>query len=342
MLRVTGTVTSPDGPAGNTGVRLIPADADEFSADASDATQATTNAAGAFTFLGVAPGDYVLKVVKVPRAAMAMSEILIEGPGGMVGMMGSSVGSATAPLPTEATYWASVPVSVTNKDLRDVTVTLHAGVHISGHAVFEGTAAHPPAQTVAKMPINIDPAFGTVGVVASPRAQFDEAGQFASQGVPAGKYVMRASSGSPSWTLKSVMSQGRDVSEVPLDVSLSDITDVVVTFTDEPIELSGTIRDAKDAPDPTATLILFPVNPDERVSYGPIARRIKTVRATTSGTYKLPNLVAGDYFVAAVRDETITDAQDPAFLTALVAFATRVTLVEGDKKTQDVKTGQVK
>ena len=115
-VRVSGSVLGPDGPMRNTGVTLLPQGSEEFSGLGSmDMTVATTatNAAGEFTFLGVAAGHYTLRVQRVPRPPPstrpdgAMTTIEVVGPGGM--MMGmSSAGPSTAPpppLPTEPTLW---------------------------------------------------------------------------------------------------------------------------------------------------------------------------------------------------------------------------------------------
>ncbi len=65
-FQISGTVTGPDGPAAFHAVHLVPADSADF--PLFDAGIATTNASGAFTFFGVAPGQYVARVVRIPPA----------------------------------------------------------------------------------------------------------------------------------------------------------------------------------------------------------------------------------------------------------------------------------
>ena len=47
------------------------------------------------------------------------------------------------------------------------------------------------------------------------------------------------------WTLNSVIASGRDIADAPIEIRAGvDVSGVVVTFTDHPSELSGTVLDA--------------------------------------------------------------------------------------------------
>jgi hypothetical protein len=71
-------------------------------------------------------------------------------------------------------------------------------------------------------------------------------------------------------------------------------------------------------------------------------RRIKSARATGSGTYAVNSVPPGEYFVAALSEEQSADWQDPKFLEALARVAARVTVYEGEKTTQDLRTREVR
>ena len=60
MSRVSGTVTGPDGPAANMALHLVPAESDLGTMEV-DAATALTDRNGAFTLLGVPPGQYLLR-----------------------------------------------------------------------------------------------------------------------------------------------------------------------------------------------------------------------------------------------------------------------------------------
>jgi hypothetical protein len=53
-------------------------------------------------------------------------------------------------------------------------------------------------------------------------------------------------------------------------------------------------------------------------------------------------LPAGDYWIVAVRSATTAEWLDPKYLQKLTAFATRVTIADGEKKSLDVDTKEVR
>ena len=138
----------------------------------------------------------------------------------------------------------------------------------------------------------------------------------------------------PGWTLLSIMQGARDVADEPLDLDTTDASGLVMTFTDQTTDLSGTIVDAKGAAHPTAEIVTFPADSEtwKQGAFSP--RRIRLTPGTKSGTYAVPGLPPGQYFVVAVDESTTAEWQDPRFLERLQRSATRVTLQAGEKKTQ--------
>jgi hypothetical protein len=67
------------------------------------------------------------------------------------------------------------------------------------------------------------------------------------------------------------------------------------------------------------------------------SRRTKTVRAATDGKYRIGNLPAGDYYLCALTEYDPVTSSDPDFLEQLVAQSIRITVSDGEKKTQDLK-----
>ena len=66
MSKISGTVVGPDGPAANMALHLVPAESELGTIEVDTATT-TTDRNGAFTLLGVPPGQYLLRTMKVPR-----------------------------------------------------------------------------------------------------------------------------------------------------------------------------------------------------------------------------------------------------------------------------------
>jgi hypothetical protein len=360
-VRVSGVILGPSGPAGNLGLKLLPAGADEFSADNSiEAAATATDPTGSFTFLGVTPGDYTLKCLLVPRPQTPSSpanrtSIEIAGPNGMsMGIMSSGPNAGPPPpLPTEPTLWATVPVSVTDAGVTGLSVSLRPGARISGRIAFEGTHDPPEADQLQRTSIDITPTTGGTPfqiAIAPKRVETD--GRFSSIGYPPGRYIVSASlasapnpAGPPgvntNWTLKSATFDGHDVSAEGLEIGAEDIAGIVITFTDRQTELSGTVRDDK-GPDTRASVIIIPADSQAWRQGVMNARRLRNVRTTTTGAFSVPGLPPGDYLVAAVKEEAIVEWQDPKFLEKVAAVAARVTIGDGEKKSQELATKTIR
>jgi protocatechuate 3,4-dioxygenase beta subunit len=344
-VKVSGTLIGPEGPVPNTGVRLVSATEDTMTDLESSVTM--TGEAGDFTLLGVPPGQYTLKVLRVPRPQMpaatttSMTQIQM---GSMMVMTSSSGPANPSPAPPavtdDPTMFAEASISVGNRDVTDVLVTLQRGARVTGRFEFDGTRERPAASALVRVPISLE----RQGPVAAPTlfgntippGRADETGVFKTYGVPAGKYVVRVIGAPPGWTLKSVMAEGRDVSEVPLDLRTTDVANVVVTFTDRPTKLSGVARTSTGNGDPDAVLVVFPTDPGAVSEYNP--RRVRGTHAGRDGSYTFTGLPAGDYYVAAIHEDTTGDWRDPRVLEDLARGASQVRLADGDTRVQDVKT----
>jgi hypothetical protein len=75
----------------------------------------------------------------------------------------------------------------------------------------------------------------------------------------------------------------------------------------------------------------------ERAYWTPGSRRVQQARPASDGRYRLAGLPAGEYFVCALTDLDRSQLYDPAFLESLVSGSFKITLADGEKKTQDLK-----
>jgi hypothetical protein len=172
-------------------------------------------------------------------------------------------------------------------------------------------------------------------------AQVGADGRFVLAGIPPGLYriaatVPAAPSGS-IWALASAVIDGRDSLDFPLEIRPGQsTTGAIVTFTDRPTELSGTVHDASGRPSAASSVVVFAVDP---AFWTPRSRRTSAVRPDDDGKYSFRNLPAGEYLIAAADDVGDGDWFDPAFLDALAPSALRVTLAAGETKVQDLRPG---
>jgi hypothetical protein len=179
-------------------------------------------------------------------------------------------------------------------------------------------------------------------------------GRFSTVGYPAGRYTMGASvpisaqggppaqAGSPAWTLKSIMFDGRDVGDEGLDIGTDDVSGIVIAFTDQTTEISGAVVDTKGQADVSASVVAFPAD-SQTWKQGLInLRRVRSVRTGTSGGFSFMGLPPGAYFIVAVSDAALGEWQDPTVLEKLAGVASKVTLADGEKKTQALTTKTIR
>ena len=343
--RVSGTLLGPAGGIPITGLRLFPA-RDEDSIVPIEVATTMTDWTGAFTFAAVPPGQYVLRVLKLPD-----EPIDVEGtphtrtmPGGTITIASnppSGPPPGPPPIPADATLVAQLPLGVGEGNIDDLIVTMSAAPRISGRVEFVGTIDKPSGDQIASMRIALDPVDGTrvfLPDLAVTTGRAVSSGEFRTYGVPPGRYILNVSPIAAGWYLQSAIFQGRDIADLPIDLETKDATGVVITFTDRPSGVTGIVTGAQGA-DATAVVIAFPT---DEAMWATAPRRMRTARAGTDGTYAIKALPAGDYYVAAVQEDLVGEWRDPVLLRALVPLARRIEVVEGEQKPVDLRAGQIR
>jgi hypothetical protein len=300
MSRVSGTVVDPDG--GDLKSAMIFMVSSTGGDPGGGPLDYTHDARGSsFHFEGVAPGEYLIGVAV--RA-----------------------GEATA-------KWASAKVSANGSEVTGLVLTLQRGFSVSGRIVTEGPKVEARLPTFQLKPL---PGSERLVVGAYPEPPAAD-GSFSLHGLAAGRFQLLAHDEPPefprSWSLKSVVINGKDVAHRPIEIS-GDVRDVVLTFTSQVTALSGELQDASGRPAADYHIVVFP---SEREAWLAGSARLRTTRPGTHGSYLFKGLPAGDYWIAALTDVEPDEWQDSAFLEQLIAGAVRITLTEGEKKTQDIR-----
>jgi hypothetical protein len=343
--RISGVLMGPGGPEVHTALDLIPASADVMQRDYDFATATTsTDGTGAFVFLGIPPGAYTIRALKIPPRPITTSTLttVIQTGTSTISSGGGGV-SARPPVPDEPTYWASMPVTVGERDITDLGLTLRTGARLSGHVEFDGTALKPATERLMQATVAVSDADArtrsshqfTMG-----SGVFDATGNFKTYQLPAGRYVVRGPA-FPNWAFKGAFLNGRDVSDTPLELDAEDIGNIVLTYSDRPTELIGTARNSK-GPDDLATILVFPAQQNLWTNHGSTPRRFKTVRVGADGVFRVTSVPSGDYVVVGVHGYVPPEWQDPAFLRKLVPLGTHTTVADGEIRTVDVLTKEIK
>jgi uncharacterized protein (DUF2141 family) len=347
-------VGTEDATPNGTQITLVPKDSLPGLPGNTQTTRAGQN--GQFTFRNVIPGQYSVIArgqVRVPVPAGTQIEVAAGGRGGRGG------GRGTGGAPPEV-LWALADLTVDGRDQTGVSLQLQRGMTISGRIAFDGQSAPPTDLTRTRVnltPVGVqDVDFGGV-----PPATVDASGRFTMTGVPPGRYSIRGTIPGPfggrgnagaqpagaqpagatqagatvTWQLASSMAGGRDSLDFPLVIGPgTSVTDAVITFADKTTELTGTLQDAAGTATSDYSIIVFP---SDRQYWQPQSRRIQSVRPGTDGRFTIRNLPPGAYSIVAVTDVEPGEWYDPEFLSQLAGAAMRVTLGEGEKKTQDIR-----
>jgi hypothetical protein len=300
--RVSGHVTNPDGsPTTSGNIVLVPETGGASGrGPASGSASARIDWDGSFAMASVPPGRYVMRA------------------------RGDD---------TEEPQFAVQPITIADMDLTNLTVILSPAASVTGTVTFQSTQGRSgpdPGQVRVAAPL-VD----TINLGPNPTTRVERTGTFTLPGIQAGSHLFRAQATPRGWMLKSVTVNGRETIDSPIDLrSGQKLAGVNMVFTDRLTEVNGTITDDHGAPITEYTLLAFPT--DEQL-WRSQSRHIMTTRPDQNGKYQLRALPAGDYYIVAVDPAEQGEWFEPAYLGAHRAGATRVSLNEGDVKTQDFK-----
>jgi hypothetical protein len=314
-VRVMGSVFGPDGSGGNLGLRLVVAEGRDSSFNGFFPTANTiSEASGAFTFLGVPSGQYELQITRIPRPDIV-----------------NGIPATSTNVPT---LWARVPVSVGSIDVAGLSVALRTGLRVSGRVEFDGSSPRPPPDRLATLSVVLQDIDGLGQAIMPARLGAD--GQFMTPGVIPGRYlaVLGGNSGGV-WALKSLTANGHDLSAAP-QVLEGDITNAILTLSDHPNRLDGSVEMPSSADVPPA-VVFFPANYGPWLAGGTAGRLSRFIRVDGSGRFTSTGLPAGDYYVAAIPSDLANEWQDPKILEAIARGATRISLSDDEHKSIELK-----
>lgn len=273
---------------------------------------------GRFTFTGVRPGHYMV----IARSAQAAP----------LTTRGSPLIVTPGPL-----QWSTAEVLVDGDDVSNLALSPQPAIAIGGRLAFEGTRAAPE---LGKIALPLPFAGQTIGSYQAslPQIQLEPGGRFAISGILPGAYRLGALQSQPvkgirapigAWWLKSIVINGRDILDAPLDIRQS-TDDAVATFTDQASEISGTVKDAQGAPASDPFVVVFSA---DRASWFFSSRRVAGVRVDAEGRFALRNLPPGEYRAIATTDLEQNEWFDAAVLERLAPAAIPLTIAGVEKKT---------
>jgi hypothetical protein len=158
-------------------------------------------------------------------------------------------------------------------------------------------------------------------------------GTFTLTGITPGRYRLSLglpSPATPRWMVAAATLGGQDALDAAIDVRQS-VGDAIITVTDRLTELNGRIDGVNGA---DYTIVVFPQN---HADWAMPSRRILTSRTAKDGTFTFKRLPPGDYSLAAIDDVEPGEWFDPAFLQRIEPTAIKVSIGDGETKTQDIR-----
>ena len=334
--RVMGQVLGPAGPTANLAVHLRSAsDGDAPAGIDVDTATTLSTADGTFTFLAVPAGQYVATVVKTPPPPLPPE--LASSPL-MKMAFGNDLDQSNG---TPSVLWAEVPVTVAGADVAGVALTLRDGATVSGRVAFDGAGAAPAPAELKAMRVTMAPLSGSQPPMLAARADMaDEAGVFKTTGRPPGRYAFSVI-GPRGWRTASISIGGQELIG-PLTLAGQDVTNVVVTMTNQLGRIEGTVRASGAATLPPVTVVVFSADRQWWDTGTETGRGPHTVSASKEGQFSVASVLSGDYYLAALPDAQVPDALTTAFLESVVPVATRVTVANGEQRSLDLRLGAIK
>ena len=351
-VRISGRVVGPAEALVRLPLRLLPM-GDENPGAGGEAALTQTDTTGAFTFLNVPRGQYVLVAARSYATYSTVTnvtrQIMPEGGDPFSSSLSNSrvAGHETAVVNLRSTggqpAHGRLVVNVGDEDISGLTLPVSPGVTVSGHYLWDGSRMSPASLRIAPI-LRLDSADGDVritprtGELGAARTMTTPAPvTFTIEGVQPGRYVFAPLLGGTT-SVETIEWNGRNLLDTPLDVTGDrPITDVVIGLTSTPAGAEGNVRDKSGNPAKSAVVALFPAAPAAWTTLGLSAIRFKTTTVGAAGAYRITAVPPGDYYLAALPDTERYRVFDAAVLPSLVSTATRVTITRGATVRQDLE-----
>jgi hypothetical protein len=327
---ISGVVLDGGAPVAGFGLRLHPTDIGA-GAEVLELAWTATDAVGRFTFPEVPVGTYRIEGQRRTRIPSSLSQ------------NGQPI-YAVAPttVSEQPGAWTSALVTVGETPVPEVVLSVQAPLSVKGTFVMDGKTPLPATeQEMGRLApsLNVMP----VPVPMRRRESGDGASNaytiqgFETTGLMPGAHRFNLRDAAGVWTLQSITMGGRDMVDVVFTLD-DHITDVVVTFTDQPAEISGTVSGDHAG----ASVYLYPA---DRQRWGDAVFATHTVRAArvdAEGRFRVPRVIPGEYLIIAALDTSIHEWPDPAWLARASGAATRVTVTAKQQQVLPLTVREVK
>lgn len=332
---LSGVVVGPNGPVADQLLRLVP-DAGQDFGEGFEVALTMSDPDGSFRFPSVPRGVYVIE----GRSARSLARLSTGSPNRNDARPPSAYERLRETDPTEflrmentqaaSELWGRAPISVQGDEVTNVSVFMSPALSLNGQIRFAGNPRRPARAVIETTRVSVHPAGG--GRSGAPDGLVGPTGSFSLNGVVPGEYFVAVTPPS-GWFVESIRSGTTDLTARPLDALPSgSIVPIVVTLTDVPTRIDGTVRDARGLVANRATVLVFSAG---AATLAP--QRTREARVDRFGVFSVAGLPPGDYAIVALEATAVGGWRDPARLAALRSAATPFTIRTGETRRVDLR-----
>jgi protocatechuate 3,4-dioxygenase beta subunit len=304
MARISGTVVDSEGkPVSGAMLTLRSASG----GGVMTMTAGQSGSDGSFTLMNVPPGEHHVDVRPTIRTPDAPPE------------------------------FGSVPIVVGSDNITGLRIATGRGATISGRVTFEGTAdrtgsATPPRVTVLPvepqamppLPLGGDPMSN--GLIAAD-------GSFQLRGT-SGTVVFRVVT-PPAWTLKSVILDGENITDVPYELKASENVDGLrIVLTDRVTDISGGVSNSRGQSLKDYVVVIHPAT---AVTGNAATRFTSIARPDQDGRFRVRRMPPGEYLATAIEALEQGREWDPEYQPKLREAGKAFSVKEGESIVLDLK-----
>jgi hypothetical protein len=236
----------------------------------------------------------------------------------------------------EATVeYASIPVTLVDENLEDVTLAMKPTVSRAGRVLLEPSPGSPLAAGALAI-VARSKERSTLGELFVSPAPVAPDLSFTLRGL-AGQILLRPNGRvMNNWFLKAVLLGNQDITDVPTEFREGESARLQIVLTTRASELGGTVTGDKGEPVANCNVVLFS---EDKAGWFPWSSRFHTLRPDRDGRFSIKGLRSGRYYLIALPPERSFNAQsiDSATLESLVKDATILVLGEDEQRQVDLK-----
>lgn len=269
---------------------------------------------GRFQFLGVTPGKYFLNAIPT--------------------------------TPGNRTPWASTAVTVADRNVEDLVVTVGNGVTVKGRVEFSGPAARPTDEVLEKVRVSLNPidismgmftSMGNAGTIGH-GTTLDANGVFSVDGLAPGRFLVSAGVPGSPWHTERLAAVGAATLDNVVTIEAGAEVDLLIVMSyAPPAMLTGTVsiaRERYEAPG-SVRMVIFPSDPARWLVPERYPGQFKWSGASAEGVFRFIDMAPGDYYVH--RGTTFDSEMSLQSFERWARTAQRVTLRAGETTTINIK-----